>query len=548
MALPDKLYFPLSVTKKNQVGTIGKNITDGLSYLNKPYPRTIELKEWIQYLINNSLIDLTTNLLPWQNTLFVDPAGFTSVDILSPIKGDSHQMWASIYDSVQDATNATPMVDGDHIEIGKGDYTYTLVAGATTAESTLNKYTNSSFRLAPGSTVAITQAATITGLFSDADTQFDSSQDRHTKVDSFGSDWSIVSTSAPIPIMITMYNVDSTFIGKFGKLTGVNTGRQWLVQSACKYFDVEIDEVTGITGDLVASLGWRSKNSGGDVNKSDAYERLAINSVTWNQTYTTSGTAFRVQPGGVSDNTDSRIIFDIGSLIINGSGGGEAHIEAGLDNAGTTIRYNLGTIHNNSSGTGAYPGDYTVTGSGEYKGFTFGAGVINYESVVVDVDSWISNREFLSFFGSAGLDGTRFLFKVNKGRTVDHTCLRLGSALALTNGAQLIVEGDFATDAEACIQLYGISLDATSSILFRGRYETTGAGKSVVLIKSITGTGANNIIFENCTLINDGVAAAIGSDTAGQNIIIKNCFTNSTVVDGDVTELGGTMLKDANII
>jgi len=81
MALPDKLYFPLSVTKKNQVGTIGKNITDGLSYLNKPYPRTIELVGWIQYLLDNDLIDTSTGVnFTVGSVPFANAAGNLAVD------------------------------------------------------------------------------------------------------------------------------------------------------------------------------------------------------------------------------------------------------------------------------------------------------------------------------------------------------------------------------------------------------------------------------------------------------------------------------------
>ena len=113
------------------------------------------------------------------------------------------------------------------------------------------------------------------------------------------------------------------------------------------------------------------------------------------------------------------------------------------------------------------------------------------------------------------------------------------NGLSLTNNSVLEFNGNFKSNTN--IDLLGLTIDATSKIIFKGRYEL-GAGKFD--ISGITGVGADNIYFEDCTIVTNATEC-IYSGTA-KNVKIINARSNKPA-HANVTETISPILVNSNI-
>lgn len=92
------------------------------------------------------------------------------------------------------------------------------------------------------------------------------------------------------------------------------------------------------------------------------------------------------------------------------------------------------------------------------------------------------------------------------------------------------------------------NIPASNQIIVTGRIKTRYAGMSCISIG--TGTAASNntngtILLKDLTLINDGTVSPIMCGVP-ENVQIQNVVTNSLVVDPNITEVGQSIIRNAN--
>ena len=111
--------------------------------------------------------------------------------------------------------------------------------------------------------------------------------------------------------------------------------------------------------------------------------------------------------------------------------------------------------------------------------------------------------------------------------------------LSLTNNSVFLFDCNY--KAASKISLAGLTIDSTSKIIFKGRYEL-GAG--YFDISGVTGAGADNVYFEDCTIVTSGTECIVSG--SAKNVKILNVRSNKPV-NVNVTELVSSILVNANI-
>jgi hypothetical protein len=111
--------------------------------------------------------------------------------------------------------------------------------------------------------------------------------------------------------------------------------------------------------------------------------------------------------------------------------------------------------------------------------------------------------------------------------------------LSLTNNSVFLFDCNY--KAASKISLAGLTIDSTSKIIFKGRYEL-GAG--YFDISGVTGAGADNVYFEDCTIVTSGTECIVSG--SAKNVKILNVRSNKPV-NANVTELVSSILINANI-
>ncbi len=111
--------------------------------------------------------------------------------------------------------------------------------------------------------------------------------------------------------------------------------------------------------------------------------------------------------------------------------------------------------------------------------------------------------------------------------------------LELTNNS--IVEFDGTFKANTNVSLTGLTIDATSKIVFKGRYEL---GNGFFDISGVTGAGADNVYFEDCTIVTNNVECIV-SGTA-KNVKILDVRSNKPT-SANVTELVSSIIVNSVI-
>jgi len=140
---------------------------------------------------------------------------------------------------------------------------------------------------------------------------------------------------------------------------------------------------------------------------------------------------------------------------------------------------------------------------------------------------------FATFAGSnIVLDSAVLHYKLGK-VMVDTGSFMIINRLTLRNNSHVIIECDYCeTKGGAFAWVFGNTIDATSSIEFRGTFKTRLAGSAVINTR-------NNITLEG-VFINDGVSAWIDSDTPTPIIMSNGVWSNSDVYT-DVTIVGTSL-------
>lgn len=111
--------------------------------------------------------------------------------------------------------------------------------------------------------------------------------------------------------------------------------------------------------------------------------------------------------------------------------------------------------------------------------------------------------------------------------------------LSLTNNSVLEFNGNFKSNTN--ISLTGLTIDTTSKIVFKGRYEL---GSGFFDISGVTGAGTDNIYFEDCTIVTNNTECIV-SGTA-KNIKVLNTKSNKPK-NVNVTELISTITVNSII-
>jgi len=143
-----------------------------------------------------------------------------------------------------------------------------------------------------------------------------------------------------------------------------------------------------------------------------------------------------------------------------------------------------------------------------------------------------------------GTDGTAMInsnitFNIKKGNvnSVFNQYTNGTNQTILTNST-IIINGDITTNTDVTPRL---TLDATSKLIFKGRFNL---GDKKFDLSNIDGAGADNVYFDDCTIITTGTNS-IDAGSA-KNIKVKSTYSNK-VASANITALIDPIVVDAII-
>ena len=122
--------------------------------------------------------------------------------------------------------------------------------------------------------------------------------------------------------------------------------------------------------------------------------------------------------------------------------------------------------------------------------------------------------------------------------TSPHPIIYLNGTI-LTLNTNITFNGNF--KANTNISLAGLTIDTTSKIVFKGRYEL---GDGYFDISGVTGAGADNVYFEDCTIVTNNTECIV-SGTA-KNVKILDVRSNKPT-SANVTELVSSIIVNSVI-
>lgn len=506
--------------------------------------------------------DIGVNL---QNTFFVDPNGYSGINILEAVKGNLRKPWGELSEVIQDTTNATPFADLGHVEVSKGIYNFTRInVDGTGYRGTLSAFPNTSYRFIPNSTINVFDngATAIDGtLLNDFLSTNKAGVTSQRKIVIQAEDCTFAQDATTPYALMFFYEYNSSLAATFGTLSTENAPLGYFAVNAV---DIKSKIITLTTGSAGFFLGAQSRIGTTTTTPTDrAVQKLQVGKYIHNQTAVTTGAAQSIYVGSTTSYyTKSSLTIDADLIHITGFGVGALAIVQPAVGTNSTVAFKCRNIIDEGTFVNTYMGDYVATAPASeqaianihHSGIT--GSTNGWSNIDIDVEKQTTGR--CNFVLSGALPSTNFslvneniIVNIGKATSTLYNNIRLYNndtkAINLIN-TKLTIVGDYTANAQTSVVMYNINLDANSSITFKGRFKTDKAGGNVVFLRNITGVGANNIIFEDCTFINDGTAAAIGSTVAGQNVKIKNCYANSLIVSANVTELVELITKDADVI
>lgn len=446
--------------------------------------------------------------------------------------------------------------DSNLFHIFAGEYSVEFDNTSPTLREGFAGINNADFIFEPGAIINITSDATqFWGWSDDTGNNFGAFEECHYVIDARGTTFNLVNSDAGIPLFIGMYHHLSTFNGKFGKL--IMHDGSWGVQTGCKYFNIEVDEADAINAGIFGSFVSSSYIGDSIVQSIDVDVHWKFGTVKQTSTGGQNFGALRMQGGDTLINCTYNIEIDNYTQL--GAASGLALLGQSEYCPGSIVNMKFGSIRDSSdasaytlnwsSGTG---GTSTLLFSSPDDSTTLGFEQQNFEADYFYTKTTMIRFASLGTTSDGYWRGTDYRFNIKKGISTTWNIFRMDTNVGNGNvidldSVTITITGDFLAENEACVYLSGLDISADSKIVFQDcRFETRGAGDNVITIENITGAGADNIIFANCTLINDGVAAAVGSSSA-HNMIFYNSQTNSLIVDADVTELVDGLTKDADV-
>ena len=202
-------------------------------------------------------------------------------------------------------------------------------------------------------------------------------------------------------------------------------------------------------------------------------------------------------------------------------------------NVATTDKYGL--VYSNSINTNHSNNKYTlnlINVDIDYPLYHNYIG-ISGATITFNITNLKINYSSLLMTSSAGVAtailNSNIIYNVNKGTVYEvfgfnaaHT-----SSITLTNST-IVINGDFTTNTDVAPRFV---LDATSKIVFKGRLNL---GDKKFDLSNITGAGADNVYFDNCTIITTGTNC-IDAGSA-KNIKVMNTYSNK-VASANITSL-----------
>lgn len=341
------------------------------------------------------------------------------------------------------------------------------------------------------------------------------------------------STNTSVKAPFGFYNTASEVYLQLGKIENLGGGRNWGAQFGNRkvYADIEEIEVSGgyvigVAGAYSASGGYprTGQNRDYDIhvkraiagagNASDYFGAVRYQTDTYDSL---SNIKIRV------DNITLANATRLGFLMLQTSASKKSNFSFSFGNIvqlGSALTTNTYTAGLANSGT-----DITWTGAKASVD-------CNYS---VDIENITSPRPlFASFVGDTDtLSNSTLILKIKKGTWT-------GGAPFVIDGMVLVNNSKFIIDCEDCAQtgsssMFWISnctIDATSSMIIKGRYKTVN--QPIVNVKTA------GVRIENAALMS-GTAAPIASDTASTNVGIVNTVTNSTATNSNVIYVGQTV-------
>jgi hypothetical protein len=342
------------------------------------------------------------------------------------------------------------------------------------------------------------------------------------------------STSSP-KIPIGFYNANSKVQLQLNSLENLGGGRNWGLQLGCGSVNLDINKIEVSGGISLSVYGPSSTpavygvarvfkaNIGEAITdgRSDPYGSIRFQPPTPD----TSGSySIYVQKlwnrGAISRN---------GSFAIAGSMF-KTSFFAKFENI---LSSRAGTKANGyTSGIANSNGEVVVVGEQYIRGSNM---TINVGDIITPNVFWA-----ITAADSLTLDSSTLTINITKGLFSSSAPFELTN-LVLRNGSRMIINCEdckCSGGTQSAFWVWGNYMDATSEIVIRGKYRVNGAN-------AVLNT-RNNVTLENCTFVNDGTVASIQSDAA-TSITVKSAYTNSTIIDSDVTETVTPVIRNSNV-
>lgn len=159
----------------------------------------------------------------------------------------------------------------------------------------------------------------------------------------------------------------------------------------------------------------------------------------------------------------------------------------------------------------------------------------------INIDKLKVNQSSIMMFGTAAnnIINSNILFNIKKGDVTyifdQHSS---GTNQTIITNSTIMINGDITTNTNVVPRL---TLDATSKLVFKGRFNL---GDKKFDLSNIDGAGADNVYFEDCTIVTTGTNS-IDAGTA-KNIKVLNTRSNKPV-NTNITELISTITVNNSI-
>lgn len=361
----------------------------------------------------------------------------------------------------------------------------------------------------------------------------------------------------------TPVNVKHTFIKSDGT---INTGAKTISSNRNGSFTLKANKIIS-SGYVLATKHnvvidvneWTTTSLGvaGFHSGNNTTNYTSIKNITITNSYIGSYAAGIIQVEAALESSNNAAYYvNIGNVVMNTEMGHLISVSASSQIINDAlVDFNVGTVKQVSA---TY--DPTVHTTYQYCLFTTntGAGTINNSNFTYKFNNIESDLSLFKFRANSTFNGCNtlldgnsiinkgHLFHVNPPSTTtlnnskiivkgNHTVVNNAisgiqiSGLTLNSGSIVIFDCNYSGVSN--ISLSGLVIDATSKIVFRGIWNL---GSGYFDLSGVTGAGADNVYFENCTIITSGTNC-IDAGSA-KNIKVINTYSNK-IESANITTL-----------